>query len=93
MHGVETGEEALRWLEDHRPDVILLDMQLPGIDGFEVATRVKERIETHSVPLVAVTADALLTNEERARASGVDAYLTKPIDIARLLQTVEGLLV
>jgi two-component system cell cycle response regulator DivK len=93
MHGVETGEEALLWLEDHRPDIILLDMQLPGMDGFEVASRIKGRIETHGVPLVAVTAGALLANEERARASGCDAYLTKPIDIGKLLQTVEGLLV
>jgi CheY-like chemotaxis protein/two-component sensor histidine kinase len=93
MHGVESGEEALLWLETNRPDAILLDMQLPGMDGFEVAARIKARIETHSVPLVAVTADALRANEERARASGCDAYLTKPIDIGKLLQTVEGLLV
>ncbi len=93
MQGVESGEEALLWLETHRPDVILLDLQLPGMDGFDVAARIKARIETHGVPLIAVTADALRANEERARASGCDAYLTKPIDIGKLLQTVEGLLV
>jgi signal transduction histidine kinase len=93
MHGVETGEEALSWLQDHRPDAILLDMQLPGMDGFQVAARVKARIETHSIPLVAITADALPGSEGRARASGCDAYLTKPIDIGKLLQTLEGLLV
>jgi CheY-like chemotaxis protein len=93
MHGVATGEQALQWLHDHRPDAILLDMQLPGMDGFELAARIRARIETHGVPLVAVTADALAANEERARASGCDAYLTKPIDIGKLLETLEGLLV
>jgi CheY-like chemotaxis protein len=91
MHGVGSGEEALAWLAqpDNRPDVILLDMQLPGLDGFEVAARVKEQVETHAIPVIAVTADALSVNEERALASGCDAYLTKPIDIAKLLATIE----
>jgi CheY-like chemotaxis protein/two-component sensor histidine kinase len=90
MHGVRSGEEALEWLAEHRPDVILLDMQLPGIDGFSVAARVRGEIETHSIPLIAVTASALAENEERARASGIDAYLTKPIDIGRLLVTIDA---
>jgi CheY-like chemotaxis protein len=89
MHGVVSGEEALAWLADHHPDVILLDMQLPGIDGFSVAARIKSQVETHSIPVIAVTADALAAHEERAKASGVDAYLTKPIDIARLLEAID----
>ncbi|GAC1401434.1 MAG: hypothetical protein NVSMB52_15270 [Chloroflexota bacterium] len=90
MHGVGSGEEALEWLENHRPDIILLDMQLPGIDGFAVAARIKERVETHSIPVIAVTANALAAYEERAIASGCDAYLTKPIDIGILLATMES---
>jgi signal transduction histidine kinase/ActR/RegA family two-component response regulator len=90
MHGVTSGEEALAWLDNHRPDVILLDMQLPGIDGFTVATHVRDRVETHAIPLIAVTADALAANEERARASGCDAYLTKPIDLATLLASIDA---
>ena len=90
MHGVRSGEEAIEWLAANRPDVILLDMQLPGIDGFAVAAHVRGRIETHAIPLIAVTADALSANEERARASGCDAYLTKPIDIAALLRTIDA---
>jgi CheY-like chemotaxis protein/anti-sigma regulatory factor (Ser/Thr protein kinase) len=90
MHGVGSGEEALSWLADHRPDVVLLDMQLPGMDGFSVAAHLKGHVETHSIPLIAVTADALSINEQRARASGCDAYLTKPIDIATLLATIDG---
>jgi signal transduction histidine kinase/ActR/RegA family two-component response regulator len=91
MHGVGSGEEALAWLADHRADVILLDMQLPGSDGFSVAARIKSQVETHSIPVIAVTADALSVNEERARASGCDAYLTKPIDIAALHATIDAL--
>jgi two-component system cell cycle response regulator DivK len=90
VHGVQSGEGALDWLSDHRPDVILLDMQLPGIDGFSVAAEVKGQIRTHSIPLIAVTASALSDSEERARASGVDAYLTKPIDMAKLLSTIDA---
>jgi two-component system cell cycle response regulator DivK len=80
----------LAWLADHRPDVILLDMQLAGIDGFAVAEQVKGRVETHTIPIIAVTADALSVTEERARASGCDAYLTKPIDMDTLLATIES---
>jgi two-component system cell cycle response regulator DivK len=90
MHGVSSGEEALEWLADHRPDVILLDMQLAGIDGFTVAEQVKGRVETHTIPIIAVTADALSVTEERALASGCDAYLTKPIDMDTLLATIES---
>lgn len=89
MHGVGSGEEAMAWLADHQPDVILLDMQLPGIDGFTVAAKIKGKVETHTIPIIAVTADALSVNEERALASGCDAYLTKPIDIATLLTTID----
>jgi signal transduction histidine kinase/CheY-like chemotaxis protein len=90
MHGVSSGEEALAYLEGERPDIILLDMQLPGIDGFSVAARIRSQVETHAIPIVAVTADALADTEERARASGCDAYLTKPIDLAALISTMDS---
>lgn len=90
MHGVTSGEEALEWLGSHRPDVILLDMELPGADGFTTAARIKERVETHAIPIIAVTANALTVSEDRARASGCDAYLTKPIDIAALVATLDA---
>jgi CheY-like chemotaxis protein len=94
VQSVGSGEEALAWLATHcagtlRPDVMLLDMQLPGMDGYSVAEHVKGRVETHAVPVIAVSADALSVTEERALASGCDAYLTKPIDVATLLATIE----
>jgi CheY-like chemotaxis protein len=92
MHGVTSGEEALTWLEGNRPDIVLLDMQLPGIDGFTVAAQIKGQPATQSIPIVAVTADALTINEGRARASGCDAYLTKPINIGTLLSTIDEIL-
>ncbi|HEX8917301.1 MAG TPA: ATP-binding protein [Chloroflexota bacterium] len=89
MHGVQSGEDAMVWLETNRPDVILLDMQLPGVDGFSVAAKIKGSVELNAIPLVAVTASAFVDNEERALASGCDAYLTKPIDLAKLLATID----
>jgi CheY-like chemotaxis protein len=90
MHGVASGEDALDWLQHEHPDIILLDMQLPGIDGFSVAAQVRGRVETHAIPIIAVTADALTDTEERARAAGCDAYLTKPIDLAALMATMDA---
>jgi signal transduction histidine kinase len=83
------GEEALAWIAAQHPDVILLDMQLPDLDGFSIAEQLKRRVETHAIPIIAVTADALSVTEERALASGCDAYLTKPIDVALLLETID----
>jgi CheY-like chemotaxis protein len=91
MHGVPSGEEAIEWLRDNKPEVILLDMQLPGIDGFDVAAQIKGQVELQSVPLIAVTANALAITEQRALASGCDAYLTKPIDIGTLLKTIDAI--
>jgi two-component system, chemotaxis family, sensor kinase Cph1 len=93
MHGVGTGAEAMAWLEHHRPGVIILDMQLPDTDGFSLAAEIRSRVETHALPIIAVSADALSINEERAKASGCDAFLTKPIDIAQLLLTIEAVTV
>jgi CheY-like chemotaxis protein len=90
MHGVGTGREALDWLEHNRPGLIVLDMQLPDTDGFTLASAIRSRVETHDVPIIAVSADALSINEGRARASGCDVFLTKPVDIGQLLVVIEA---
>jgi two-component system cell cycle response regulator DivK len=67
-------------LETFRPQVILMDLQMPGIDGFELTRRLKADPATRDIAIVAVTAYAMRGDEAQARAAGCDGYLTKPID-------------
>jgi two-component system cell cycle response regulator DivK len=82
------GQEALALLRVHRPDAILLDMQLPGMDGFTLAAMLKSDAQTRAIPLIAVTAFAMKGDAERIMAAGCDAYLSKPIDDAELLEVI-----
>ncbi len=84
-----TGHDALQLLRSERPDLILLDMQLPGMDGFTLAAMLKSNAHTRAIPLVAVTALAMKGDAERVLAAGCDAYLHKPIDDAELLEVIE----
>lgn len=79
VEGVSSAEEASKWLENHRPDLILLDIHMPGTDGFAFARSLKSEPATAATPLVAIT--ALSLDEERARAAGFDGYIGKPIDL------------
>lgn len=72
-------------------DIILLDMSLPGIDGWEVARRVKARAETARTPIIALTAHAMAGDREKAIAAGCDDYDTKPVDLLRLLEKIHQL--
>lgn len=83
------GLEALRLARQHRPDLILMDIQLPEISGLEVTKRLKADEELRSIPVIAVTAFAMKGDEEKIRQAGCDGYLTKPISIAGFLQVVE----
>jgi two-component system, cell cycle response regulator DivK len=85
----EDGETALASVAAQRPDVILLDVELPGISGLEVARRLKEDPATRTIPLVALTAYAMVGDEARVRAAGCDYYVTKPIERPKLLGAVE----
>ena len=76
----EDGQEALAKLETMQPDLILSDIQMPVIDGFELARRVRQDERFREIPMVALTALAMKAGEERAREAGFDGYLTKPID-------------
>ncbi|HKQ62055.1 MAG TPA: ATP-binding protein [Candidatus Polarisedimenticolaceae bacterium] len=78
----QTGEEALRQLRGGLPDLVLMDLQLPGMDGLEVTRRLKADPATRSVPIVALTAHARTGDEERAREAGCAGYITKPIRLA-----------
>ncbi len=86
------GAEGLAMALEHRPDLILMDVQLPGMDGYEVTRRLKAQDETKHIPIVAVTSYAMKGEEERAREAGCDAYVSKPIDIRKLIETVQRFL-
>ncbi|BAF87852.1 response regulator receiver [Azorhizobium caulinodans ORS 571] len=89
-HTVETrnGIEAMDLARQHRPDLILMDIQLPEVSGLEVTKWLKADAELKAIPVVAVTAFAMKGDEERIRAGGCEAYLSKPISVAKFLETV-----
>jgi two-component system, cell cycle response regulator DivK len=78
------GNEALTLLEEFSPKLILMDVQLPGMDGLELTRRIKNNPARQAVLVVALTAYAMKGDEEKARAAGCDGYITKPIDTRTL---------
>lgn len=85
---VEDGREALRVAEEATPDLILLDISLPGLDGWGVAERLKDGASTREIPVIALTAHALPEDYDRARELGCDAYLPKPVRPQRVAEEV-----
>jgi two-component system, cell cycle response regulator DivK len=83
-----TGEEGVRAAEAHRPDLILMDIQLPLLDGYEATRQIKAQPKLRAIPIVAVTSYALSGDDEKARAAGCDGYVTKPFSPRQLLATV-----
>lgn len=86
------GLEALDLARLHRPDLILMDIQLPEISGLEVTKWLKEDDELARIPVIAVTAFAMKGDEERIRQGGCEAYISKPISVMRFLETVKSYL-
>jgi len=84
----EDGESALERVAETEPDLILMDLWLPRLSGWEVARRLKADDRFAHIPIVALSAHAMHGDEARARASGCDDFLTKPIDEAQLFQTL-----
>lgn len=96
-HGYHTlqtkdGVEALRMARQHRPDLILMDIQLPEVSGLEVTRWLKEDEELRRIPVIAVTAFAMKGDEEKIRDGGCEAYIAKPISVASFMRTVERFL-
>jgi two-component system, cell cycle response regulator DivK len=85
----ETGEEALTAVEAQRPDLILMDIQLPVMDGYEATRRIRSNPELKLIPIIAVTSYALAGDEARALAVGCNAYVTKPFSPRALLAKVK----
>ncbi len=86
------GVEALRMARLHRPDLILMDIQLPEVSGLEVTKWLKEDDDLRSIPVIAVTAFAMKGDEEKIRDGGCEAYVAKPISVASFMRTVERFL-
>jgi two-component system, cell cycle response regulator DivK len=84
----EDGETGLTAAATHRPDLILMDIQLPGIDGYEVTRRLKADTLLRAIPIIAVTSYALAGEVDKARAAGCDAYIPKPYSRRQLLAKV-----
>ncbi|MBD8890093.1 MULTISPECIES: response regulator [Roseibium] len=87
-----TGIEALALARTHRPDLILMDIQLPEVSGLEVTKWIKEDDDLSTIPVIAVTAFAMKGDEERIRQGGCEAYISKPISVAKFLETVRSYL-
>jgi two-component system cell cycle response regulator DivK len=83
-----TGEEAMRYLRDSNPDLILMDIQLPNVDGLELTRNIKSDPKTADIPIVAVTAYAMKGDRERILEAGCDGYISKPIDTRKLILLV-----
>ncbi|WP_280948933.1 MULTISPECIES: response regulator [unclassified Mesorhizobium] len=86
------GLEALDLARQHRPDLILMDIQLPEVSGLEVTKWLKEDDELHVIPVIAVTAFAMKGDEERIRQGGCEAYISKPISVPRFIETIKSYL-
>ena len=86
------GDEGLKTAEREVPDLILMDIQLPGLDGYEVTRRIKANPALKHIPIIAVTAFAMKGDEEKIRQGGCEAYIAKPISVTKFLETIERFL-
>ena len=84
----EAGDTGVEMAEIHCPDLILMDLQLPGLDGYEATRRIKAMPAIRHIPIIAVTSYALSGDDVRAREAGCDAYLSKPVSPRELLAKV-----
>ncbi|WP_026380842.1 response regulator [Afifella pfennigii] len=87
---MRNGYEALETLKSERPDLIIMDIQLPEISGLEVTRIIKQDEELKHIPVIAVTAFAMKGDEERIRQGGCEGYLSKPISVASFIENVRS---
>ena len=83
------GMEALKIAREHRPDLIVMDIQLPEVSGLEVTKWLKEDDHLRAIPVIAVTAFAMKGDEEKIREGGCEDYIAKPISVTRFLETIQ----
>ena len=92
VRGVSDGQAALAALEDEIPDLMLLDIMLPDMDGFEICRMVKEKERTRKIPVIMVTARKSSMDIQLSKEVGADAYITKPFKSAMLIETIQKFL-
>jgi two-component system cell cycle response regulator DivK len=88
----EDGHQAIAEMARRLPDIVLMDLSIPGIDGWEVTRRFKADPRTKAIPIIALTAHAMRGDEERAREAGCDHYLAKPVSPKKVVEEVRKLL-
>ena len=88
----KSGVEAVKLAREHKPDLILMDIQLPEVSGLEVTRWLKEDPDLRHIPVVAITAFAMKGDEEKILQGGCEGYLSKPISVAKFLETVNAFL-
>jgi two-component system cell cycle response regulator DivK len=84
-----SGEQAVETATEHRPDLVLMDVQLPGIDGVEALGRLREDDRTAAITVIALTAQAMQGDRERFLDAGFDGYISKPVDVPEFILTVK----
>lgn len=88
----QDGASGVAMASEERPDIVLMDMSLPVLDGWEATQRLKADPATRAIPVIALTAHAMAADKEKALAAGCDDYDTKPIELPRLLEKITSLL-
>jgi CheY-like chemotaxis protein len=86
------GQAGITTAQDEHPDVILMDLNLPDVDGWEATKRIKANPQTASIPIIALTAHAVVGDEQRALQAGCNDYHSKPVEFTRLVGQIEALL-
>jgi two-component system cell cycle response regulator DivK len=86
------GESSVKMAQTHAPDLVLMDMSLPALDGWEATRRLKSDADTQHIPVIALTSHAMSGDREKALEAGCDDYDTKPVELTRLLRKIEELL-
>lgn len=84
VHGAMDGPEAFAFLEEHTPDLILIDINLPGMDGYTITRKIRQMERFTQTPIIALTANVMKADRQKSRAAGCDGFIQKPVDIDTL---------